>query len=73
MNLFRAARTSLLGDCKVYAANEEYGYLDISNLMVKLKIGDLVCPVTNLFDEVVFVKGDHVLEAAKVDERGLVQ
>ena len=60
-------------DCKVYVANEEYDHTDISNLMAKLKIGDLVCPVTNLFDEVVFAQGDHVLEAAKVDERGLVQ
>jgi D-serine deaminase-like pyridoxal phosphate-dependent protein len=69
-----------LGDAKIFAANEEHGYLDISKLVKKPKIGDLVrvtpnhvCPVTNLFDEVVFVKGQKVLGAAKVDARGLVQ
>ena len=69
-----------LGDAKIFAANEEHGYLDISNLTTKPKIGDLVrvtpnhvCPVTNLFDEVVFVRGREVLGAVKVDARGLVQ
>lgn len=69
-----------LGDAKIFAANEEHGYLDISNLATKPKIGDLVrvtpnhvCPVTNLFDEVVFVRGRKVLGAVKVDARGLVQ
>ncbi len=69
-----------LGDAKVYAANEEHGYLDISKLLQKPAIGDLVritpnhvCPVTNLFDEVIFVRGETVLGAAKVDARGLVQ
>lgn len=80
LDVVRAARTSLLGDCKVYVANEEHGYLVISNLKVKLTIGDLVrvmpnhvCPVTNLFDEVIFARGDHVQEAAKLDPRGLVR
>lgn len=69
-----------LGDAKIFAANEEHGYLDISKLTAKPKIGDLVrvtpnhvCPVTNLFDEVVFVRGNKVLGAVKVDARGLVQ
>lgn len=69
-----------LGDAKIFAANEEHGYLDISKLTTKPKVGDLVritpnhvCPVTNLFDEVIFVRGDKVLGAAKVDARGLVQ
>jgi D-serine deaminase-like pyridoxal phosphate-dependent protein len=69
-----------LGDAKIFAANEEHGYLDISKLAAKPKIGDLVrvtpnhvCPVTNLFDEVVFIRGTKVLGAAKVDARGLVQ
>jgi D-serine deaminase-like pyridoxal phosphate-dependent protein len=69
-----------LDDAKIYAANEEHGYLDISHLARKPMVGDLlrvmpnhVCPVTNLFDEVVFIRGDDVLGAAKVDARGLVQ
>ena len=32
-----------------------------------------VCPVTNLFERVVFVSGDTVLGAMKVDARGAVQ
>ena len=69
-----------LADAKVYAANEEHGYLNISHLSQKPSIGELlritpnhVCPVTNLFDEVVFVRGKEVLGASKVDARGLVQ
>jgi D-serine deaminase-like pyridoxal phosphate-dependent protein len=69
-----------LNDAPLYALNEEHGYLDISRLDAKPSIGDLVrvtpnhvCPVTNLFDRVVFVRGDEVLGAVKVDARGAVQ
>jgi D-serine deaminase-like pyridoxal phosphate-dependent protein len=69
-----------LSNAKVYAANEEHGYLDISHLKTKPAIGEVVritpnhvCPVTNLFDHVVFVRGEDVLGAVKVDARGLVQ
>lgn len=69
-----------LGDAKIYTANEEHGFLDISHLTQKPSVGDLlritpnhVCPVTNLFDEVVFIKGVEVLGAVKVDARGLVK
>ena len=68
-----------LGEARVYAANEEHGYLDTAHLVQKPRVGDLVritpnhvCPVTNLFDEVVFVRGNTVLGAAKVDARGKV-
>ncbi len=68
-----------LNDAQVYAANEEHGFLDISGLARKPRVSDLVkitpnhvCPVTNLFDEVVFVRGNEVLGAAKVDARGRV-
>lgn len=68
------------GDAKVYAANEEHGYIDATGDAGKLRVGDLVritpnhvCPVTNLFDEVVFVQGENVLGAVKVDARGTVQ
>ena len=69
-----------LSGARVYAMSEEHGFLDISALNGKPKVGDLVkitpnhvCPVTNLFDRVVFVRGDEVLGAVKVDARGLVQ
>lgn len=69
-----------LGDTPLYELNEEHGFLDISKLDPKPAIGDLVrvtpnhvCPVTNLFDRVVFIRGDSVLGAVKVDARGAVQ
>ena len=69
-----------LGDAPVYDLNEEHGFLDITGLQRKPSVGDLVrvvpnhvCPVTNLFDRVVFVRGDTVLGAVKVDARGAVQ
>ena len=68
-----------LADAKVYAANEEHGYLDTSGSGRMPSIGEMVrivpnhvCPVSNLFDEVVFVRGQEVLGAAKVDARGKV-
>jgi D-serine deaminase-like pyridoxal phosphate-dependent protein len=69
-----------LGRAPVYDVNEEHGYLDISAVAEKPKVGDLVrvtpnhvCPVSNLFDKVVFVKDGEVLGAVKVDARGTVQ
>lgn len=69
-----------LGRAPVYDVNEEHGYLDISAVAEKPKVGDLVrvtpnhvCPVSNLFDKVVFVKDGEVLGAVKVDARGAVQ
>ena len=69
-----------LGLAEVYDVNEEHGYLNISGVAEKPRIGDLlrvtpnhVCPVTNLFDKVVFVRGSEVLGAVKVDARGMVQ
>jgi D-serine deaminase-like pyridoxal phosphate-dependent protein len=68
------------GDAIVYNANEEHGYLDVSHLLDKPSVGSRmhitpnhVCPVTNLFDEVVFVSGTDVLGAVKVDARGSVR
>jgi D-serine deaminase-like pyridoxal phosphate-dependent protein len=69
-----------LSGARVYNMSEEHGFLDISKVNDKPKVGDLVritpnhvCPVTNLFDKVVFVKGNEVLGAVKVDARGTVQ
>jgi D-serine deaminase-like pyridoxal phosphate-dependent protein len=71
---------SELSEARIYAANEEHGYLDISHLTHKPSVGSRikitpnhVCPVTNLFDEVVFVSGNDVLGAVRVDARGLVR
>ena len=69
-----------LSGARVYNVSEEHGFLDISKVNDKPKVGTLlritpnhVCPVTNLFDRVVFVKGDEVLGAVRVDARGTVQ
>ncbi|WP_421725322.1 alanine racemase [Bauldia sp.] len=68
-----------LDDAPLYDLNEEHGYLDVSRLNEKPTVGDLVrvtpnhiCPVINLFDRVVFVRGDEVLGAVPVDARGKV-
>ena len=69
-----------LSGAPVYNMSEEHGFLDISKVNDKPRVGDLlritpnhVCPVTNLFDRVVFVRGDEVLGAVRVDARGTVQ
>jgi D-serine deaminase-like pyridoxal phosphate-dependent protein len=65
---------------RVYDANEEHGFVDATQLPFKPKVGDLlrivpnhVCPVSNLFDKVIFVRGQTILGAMKVDARGCVQ
>jgi D-serine deaminase-like pyridoxal phosphate-dependent protein len=69
-----------LSGASVYNMSEEHGFLDISRVNDKPRVGDMlritpnhVCPVTNLFDKVVFVRGEEVLGAVKVDARGTVQ
>jgi D-serine deaminase-like pyridoxal phosphate-dependent protein len=69
-----------LGGAEVYTASEEHGFLDTSHLKHQRVVGDRikiipnhVCPVVNLFDEVVFVRGAEILGAVKVDARGRVQ
>jgi D-serine deaminase-like pyridoxal phosphate-dependent protein len=69
-----------LSGAQVYNMSEEHGFLDISKVKDKPKVGDLVritpnhvCPVTNLYDKVVFVNGSDVLGAVRVDARGTVQ
>jgi D-serine deaminase-like pyridoxal phosphate-dependent protein len=68
-----------LDNAVVYNVNEEHGYLDIRSTRQKVHVGDRVkvlmnhtCPVNNLFDKVVFVSGDEVLGAVRVDARGKV-
>ena len=69
-----------LGDARIYDLNEEHGFLDLSAATRTPRVGELlkivpnhVCPVSNLFDQVVFVDGDEVLGAVRVDARGQVQ
>ncbi len=69
-----------LDDAPLTQLNEEHGYLDVSGARRKPMVGDLlrvtmnhVCPVNNLFDKVVFMRGDRVLGAVRVDARGKVQ
>lgn len=69
-----------LGDAKIYKANEEHGYLDTSAAPRRVKVGEILrvvmnhtCPVNNLFDKVVFVRGEHVLGALKIEARGKMQ
>lgn len=69
-----------LNSAPLYQLNEEHGFLDISASPDLPKVGDKVkvamnhvCPVNNLFDKVVFVRGDKILGAIRVDARGKVQ
>jgi D-serine deaminase-like pyridoxal phosphate-dependent protein len=69
-----------LNDALVYNVNEEHGYLDISKSSKKPKVGEQIkiimnhtCPVNNLFDKVMFVRGNEVLGSVPVDARGKVQ
>jgi D-serine deaminase-like pyridoxal phosphate-dependent protein len=64
----------------IYNMSEEHGFLDLSKCDNPPRIGDPlfivpnhVCPVTNLFDKVVLVRGMQVIGAVKVDARGKVQ
>jgi D-serine deaminase-like pyridoxal phosphate-dependent protein len=57
--------------------SEEHGHITGPDL--PWRVGDLlrivpnhVCPVNNLFDKVVFVDGEEVLGAVRVDARGMV-
>jgi D-serine deaminase-like pyridoxal phosphate-dependent protein len=69
-----------LGDAPVYELNEEHGFLNLATARRRPKVGEMVrilpnhvCAVSNLFDKVVFIEGERVLGAVKVDARGLVQ
>ncbi len=69
-----------LGHAPVQELSEEHGHIQLGENTLPPKVGDLVrvlpnhvCPVSNLFDKVVFVKGNEVLGAVRVDARGKVQ
>ena len=57
--------------------NEEHGFVDLSEASVRLRVGDKVevipnhcCVVTNLFDEMIAVRGGDVVETWPVAARG---
>jgi len=60
--------------------NEEHGFLGLSQATVKLRVGDKVqvipnhcCAVSNLFDEMIAVRGGEVVERWPVAARGKLQ
>jgi len=60
--------------------NEEHGYLDLTESDLKLRVGDKVevipnhsCTVSNLFDEMLAVRGGEVEETWPVAARGMVR
>ena len=64
----------------VYALSEEHGLLDVTELDDPPKVGDVVrlipnhvCPVSNLFDNILLCRGKKLLGYAKVDARGRTQ
>jgi len=66
-------------DAAIVSLSEEHGTVDLTKSENKPKVGEMVriipnhcCPVSNLFDEVVFVRGDHVVGTAPVAARGKV-
>lgn len=63
----------------VRQVNEEHGIVEVPK-EINVDVGERlritpnhVCPVSNLFDRVVFVRGDEVLGAVRVNARGAVQ
>jgi D-serine deaminase-like pyridoxal phosphate-dependent protein len=59
--------------------SEEHGIVDLTHSAAKPEVGEMVriipnhvCPVSNLFEEVTFVRGDDVIGTAPVAARGKV-
>ncbi|WP_134499796.1 D-TA family PLP-dependent enzyme [Microvirga pakistanensis] len=66
-------------DASIVSLSEEHGIVDLTHSSAKPKVGELVriipnhvCPVTNLFDHVTFVRGDDVVDTVPVAARGKV-
>ena len=63
----------------ITSLSEEHGTIDVSACTLKPQIGDRVriipnhaCVVSNLFDSVVLISGDEVVDIAPVAARGRV-
>jgi D-serine deaminase-like pyridoxal phosphate-dependent protein len=66
-------------DAVIVSLSEEHGVVDLTGSSKKPQVGEMVriipnhvCPVTNLFDEVTFVRGDEVINTVPVAARGKV-
>ncbi len=66
-------------DAAITSLSEEHGVVDLSSSKAKPQIGDRLriipnhcCVVSNLFDEVVLISGDEVVEITPVAARGRV-
>jgi len=66
-------------DAMIVSLSEEHGIVDLTHSSAKPKVGEMiriipnhVCPVSNLFDEVTFVRGDNVIDTVPVAARGKV-
>jgi D-serine deaminase-like pyridoxal phosphate-dependent protein len=66
-------------DAAIVSLSEEHGVVDLTNSRTKPEVGEMVriipnhvCPVSNLFDEVIFVRGNDVIETVPVAARGKV-
>ncbi|MEZ5774654.1 MAG: alanine racemase [Hyphomicrobiaceae bacterium] len=68
------------GDAVVYEVSEEHGFLGVADDARVPAVGEVVrvlpnhcCPVSNLFDRIVLVKGGEVIGSVAVDARGRSQ
>jgi D-serine deaminase-like pyridoxal phosphate-dependent protein len=66
-------------EAKLYALNEEHGYLDMTSYERPAKVGEIVhiipvhtCVVTNMHDQLYAVRGDEVEQVLRVAARGRV-
>jgi D-serine deaminase-like pyridoxal phosphate-dependent protein len=64
---------------RLYKFAEEHGFVDVSNCPRIPEVGEVVrilpnhvCPVSNLFDSVLAVRGDEVIERLAIAARGKV-
>lgn len=66
-------------DAVITSLSEEHGVIDLGACASKPKVGDRLrvipnhcCVVSNLFDEVMLISGDEIIESARVAARGRV-
>jgi D-serine deaminase-like pyridoxal phosphate-dependent protein len=66
-------------EAEIVSLSEEHGIVDLTYSSAKPQVGEMVriipnhvCPVSNLFDEVTFVRSDDVIDTVPVAARGKV-
>ena len=64
-------------NARIHKMAEEHGFIDISNCKSRPLIGDIlrivpnhVCVVVNMFDQLVAVRSNHIVDVIPVDARG---